>query len=314
MPRITFLTALLILSTLLVAGCGESDTRTPTTPTDDGPYPDMTFGGDATFDVLTWNVKNFPTFAADQPDYVADIVRALEPDLVAFQEISSRYVFDRMVEDLDGYDGFVCDSTSYNGQDLAWLWRVSTVTVDDHYDIYESEWNAFPRDPAVIELTYGGVPLTVINNHLKCCGDGEIEAQEDDEEHRRLEASNLLDAWVELNAPNDRVIILGDLNDKIDDSASRNVFAAFIDDPAHYRFADMSLAGTPASWSWKLQSHLDHILISDELFGDFEKTSSDVATIRVDLHLENAMSEYLGHVSDHFPVGLSLDLTPEPLP
>jgi endonuclease/exonuclease/phosphatase family metal-dependent hydrolase len=320
MTRYTFLASLLILSTLLVGGCGESDTRSPTIPSGDGPYPELSFGGDTTFDVLTWNVKNFPTIASDQSTYVADVIRSLEPDLVAFQEISSVYVFDQMVAGIAGYDGFVCDSTSYSGQDLAWIWRTSTVTVDDHYDIFESEWEAFPRDPAVMELTFRGVPITLINNHLKAFGDGEIVYEYDyvndrwDEEYRRLWASNLLDSWVELNAPNDRVIILGDLNDKIDDITSRNVFTTFIDDPDHYRFADMSLAGTPASYSWKLQSHLDHILISDELFGDFEKAGSAVATIRVDLHLENAMSEYQGHVSDHFPVGLSLDLTPEPLP
>jgi len=314
MTRITLLASLLILSALLVVGCGESDTRTPTTPSGDGPYPNLTFGGDTTFDVLTWNVKNFPSTASDQNVYVADIIRSLEPDLVAFQEISSVYVFDQMVAGIPGYDGFVCDSTSYSGQDLAWMWRTSTVTVDDHYDIYESQSGPFPRDPAVLEVTFGGVSMTLINNHFKCCGDGEIELSEGDEEYRRLEAVNLLDGWIEINAPGRRVIVLGDLNDKIDDSATRNVFTAFLDDPDHYRFADMSLAGTPASYSWKLQSHLDHILISDELFGDFEKAGSAVATIRVDQHLENAMSEYTGHVSDHFPVGLSLDLTPEPLP
>ena len=309
MSRSAILVLLMILLALCAGGCGTSETHLPPPPPVDGPYPDLSFGGDGTFELLTWNLKNYPTVAVDQPDYIADIIAALQPDVVAVQEINSAYVFDQMVAGIPGYDGQVCNSTSYSGQDLAWIWRTETVTVNSLYDIFEHDSSPFPRDPAVMDLTFGGVDLLVINNHLKCCGDGEITMSEDDEEYRRLEACTLLDGWVEINAPERRVIIVGDMNDKLNDMTSRNVFTPFLDDPDHYLFADMALATIPASYSWKLQSHLDHILLSDELFADFAKATSMVATIRVDLHMTNALSEYQGHVSDHFPVGVSLDLT-----
>lgn len=311
MSRSQILVLLMIFLALWAGGCGKSDTHLPPPPSDDGPYPDLSFGGDATFDVLTWNLKNFPEdLASDQPDYVADIITALQPDVVAFQEINVSSVFLQMVGTIEGYEGRVANSNSYNSQNLAWIWRTATVTVDNIYDIFERDSSPFPRDPSVMELTFGGVDLLVINNHLKCCGDGEIALVEDDEEYRRLLACTLLDGWVEINAPDRRVIIVGDMNDKLNDITSRNVFVPFLDDPDHYLFADMPLATIPASYSWKLQSHLDHILLSDELFADFAKATSTVETIRVDLHMENAMSEYQGHVSDHFPVGVSIDLTP----
>ncbi len=62
------------------------------------------------------------------------------------------------------------------------------------------------------------------------------------------------------------------------------------------------------NWSWRNSSHLDHILISNELFSSFEKAASDVQTLRIDQYLSGGYAEYQTHVSDHYPVGLRLDL------
>ena len=69
--------------------------------------------------------------------------------------------------------------------------------------------------------------------------------------------------------------VLGDFNDDISESNSNNVFLDFINDSNSYYFADMLIANGPsADWSFPTwPSHLDHILISNEFFDEFNGLS-----------------------------------------
>ena len=104
--------------------------------------------------------------------------------------------------------------------------------------------------------------------------------------------------------------MLGDLNDEIQESEAENVFWNFISQPELYLFADMEIAqGSYINWSYPgWPSHLDHILISDELFDEFEAASSQISTLKIDNYLTNGWSEYESNVSDHRPVALRLEL------
>ena len=42
--------------------------------------------------------------------------------------------------------------------------------------------------------------------------------------------------------PNEKVIILGDLNDLLTDDPVNNVFQMYLDDPTNFVFADMAIA------------------------------------------------------------------------
>ena len=56
--------------------------------------------------------------------------------------------------------------------------------------------------------------FTLINNHLKCCGDGNIDEDNYwDEEHRRRDANVMLDDYISTHFANVSVILVGDLND-----------------------------------------------------------------------------------------------------
>ena len=69
----------------------------------------------------------------------------------------------------------------------------------------------------------------MINNHFKCCGDGELDLNDtSDEEYRRLISNQLLEEYVNDTYPNKRVIILGDLNDSLTDDEEDNVFWKFL--------------------------------------------------------------------------------------
>jgi hypothetical protein len=129
-----------------------------------------------------------------------------------------------------------------------------------------------------------------------------------DNEARRLDACQKLDIYISDNFPDNEVILLGDLNDDITESESLNVFWSFINEPMEYSFSDMEIAdGSSVYWSYpSWPSHLDHILITNELFDEFILEDSDVHTLCVDDILDGGWSEFDDRVSDHRPVGLKL--------
>lgn len=266
------------------------------------PFDGTLLGGDDSLEIVTWNLQDFAKAGDATVSYVARAVEAMQPDIVALQEIEDATRFEALVAAADGWSGTRANSAAY-GVNLAFLYRSATVSVDAVYEILTDE-DALPRAPYVLECTFGGKPLTVINNHFKASGDGVIdETDEWDEEWRRLRSSRLLQDWVETNAPDERVVILGDLNDELDDAAANNVFQDFLDDGAGWRFTDLAIAlDGGALWSYPTwPSHLDHILITSELFAAAD--AAGAATWVVPLHDYLASWDiYDDMISDHLPV------------
>jgi endonuclease/exonuclease/phosphatase family metal-dependent hydrolase len=294
----------------LLAACGTSET-TAIDP-EDNRFADLAMDGADSFDIITWNLRYFATDVIDDNDprttpeieiaMAAEVIQGLGADLVAIQEIDSDNHFNSLLDQLPGWWGYQPDGYLH----LAYVWQDSTVSVDQVFEIYQSEWEAFPRDPLLLQISWRGHDLLVINNHLKCCGDGQIEdGDTDDEEYRRLLACQLLEEWISVERPDDPVILLGDLNDRLTDAASDNVFAPFLDRPESYVFTDMAIATGPrADWSYGPgSSHIDHILVTDELFAAWAAAGAECRTIRIDQVLAGDFDRQL---SDHLPVGLSL--------
>jgi len=77
----------------------------------------------------------------------------------------------------------------------------------------------------------------------------------------------------------------------------------------NYMFIDFPIAlGNPIDFSYpSWPSHLDHILISDELFADFSKPNSELSCIRIDDYM-SSWNAYDNNISDHRPVGLKLEV------
>ena len=271
---------------------------------------DITFGTDSTFEVVTWNIEWFPKNGVVTVNSVSEIIEALDADVLALQEIDDTTVCRHMINNLPGYALFM-DDDWFGG--LAYVYKTSSVNIQSIYKIYDTSpfWNAFPRSPLVMELTYMGEEIIVINNHFKCCGDGVlVVGNANDEEARRYQASTLLKQYIDTNFPSKRVIVTGDLNDILTDANSNNVFQMYLDDSTNYLFADELIAsGSASDWSFPgWPSHLDHLLITDELFNEFSNPISEVQTIRVDDFMSGGWSSYDYYISDHRPVGLKLKL------
>ena len=269
---------------------------------------DLHFGTDSTFEVVSWNIEWFPKNGQVTADSVQTIIQSLAADLYALQEIDDTTLLKQVVSTIPGY---ACHfkSTYYGG--LAYVYNTNTVQVNKKYEIYTSQpfWNTFPRSPQVLELTFNNEDYVIIDNHLKCCGDGILDLNDtSDEENRRLTAVNLLKTYIDSIFPNDKVIVVGDWNDILTDPTPNNIFNSFLND-TDYLFIDFPIAlGNSANFSYpSWPSHLDHILISDELFADFSKPNSELSCIRIDDYM-SSWSAYDSNISDHRPVGLKLEV------
>ena len=267
-------------------------------------FDELYFGTDDAFDIMTWNIEWFPKNGEITADYVSQIIEALDMDILAIQELDDTALFTQMLNNLIGYEGYF-ESTWFAG--LAYIYKTETIEINDIYEIYTTSpyWSPFPRSPMVMDMNFMGENYIIINNHFKCCGDGNLNLiDEYDEEMRRYIASNLLKDYIDDNFPDTNVIILGDLNDELTDLPNNNVFQMIIDDPENYFFTDIEIAeGNSSEWSFpNWPSHLDHILITNELFDNI----SYIEVIRIDDFMDGGFSEYDQNISDHRPVALKL--------
>ena len=294
------LLAVLVVLALGLGGCSRTDQVVIPGGSGD-PFAGVTFGDSATCDIITWNLHNFPASGTVTVDAVAAAVAAMRPDIAALQEVNGATSFQRVVAQLPGYAGYRAVGAP-GDQNLAYLYDTRTVAVDTIYELFPGDAydNPFPRRPLVLEGSWLGHDLVLVDNHLKCCGDGRLDTTSAwDEETRRWTAAGDLHDYIETHWPDRAVVLLGDLNDSLTDPPADNVFQVFLDDPAHYRFTDMTIAEGPATyWSWRSQSHLDHVLVTDELFAAVDTT--------VTLLLNRDFPTYYSDVSDHRPVGLRL--------
>ena len=252
------------------------------------------FGTESTLDIVTWNIEHFPKNNLTV-SYLAELINSMNVDIIAMQEIwgdGASDSFENLKTKLDGWDG------SRKSSGLAYLYK--TELIFNRLSEIE-ELNDILRTPYLLSINIDGENIFIINNHLRAnYNDGNWDEDE------RKEALGKLEEYINQFLPEENVILLGDLNDELNDSM--NVFQNFINDSTNYKFVDMDLAyGSKANWSYPgWPSHLDHILITNELFDEFDNEGSSVQTIRLEEYFDNGWTEYENYISDHRPVGLRL--------
>ena len=292
---------ILIIVLLIITACGKNTVLN----TPDIDPSSINFGTPQTLDVITWNLRTFPQ--GTDLEALKQIILALNVDVIAFQEIMDYTTFIDMASDIPNYNACIYSATdTYR---LAYLYDTRTVTVNNQYTIYENDSNPFPRPPYILDITWENDNYLIINNHLKAFGDNYIDENNNwDEEVRRRLACMNLDSYISTNLPNSKVIVLGDMNDQIAEPPEYNVFLNFINKSDEYYFVDMPIAVSPnynnVSYPNSF-SHIDHILITNELFADFEQGGSYCKTILAENWMLN-WNTYSSTISDHRPVGIRL--------
>jgi len=266
------------------------------------------FGSDSTLDVMTWNIEAFPKAGQNTMDSVRKIIEALDMDVVGVQEINDTNAFKAMMLTINGYAGYAKLNYLVG---LGFIYKTSSIQINAIYEIFNAPqyWNNFPRAPIVMDMNYMNERYILIVNHLKCCGDGFIDlGNTNDEENRRLESVILLKEYIDQNFPTLKTIVLGDLNDLITDQPNSNVFQPILNDPSNYAFADNAIALGPSSnWSYPTwPSHLDHFIITNELFYETQNNGSYVQTLKLESEFAAGWSSYEAIVSDHRPVAMKI--------
>jgi poly(A) polymerase len=241
------------------------------------------------------DIENFPKRDATTIARVAELINNMNVDLIALQEIDEPSALDALLEALPGWL-YKYQDVRY-GQEVGFLYKTSEITsISDLQMIYSNESSPFPRQPVLTTVTHSnGQEVTLINIHLKCCGGNENES-------RREQASILLKKYIDDNLATNKVILLGDFNGEINDANSE--FSNFIADDSNYKFADMEIAiGDYEYWSYPNfdpnGSHIDHILITDELFDEVNFVST--------MQLDECISSFDYYISDHRPILISLN-------
>lgn len=251
---------------------------------------------------------------------MADVVRALDADLVMLQEVADRDALARLaraVPDL-GYDvHFVEGRDTFTGQDVGLLARVpvdSVFRTDVRVPVGRTRRTYGVSKNLAARLTLGGVPVTLLGVHF-------LAVPPDPERKPRREAqAEVIRRLVETEAAAGRAVaVLGDFNDYDDatldraghrpitsvlatvkragppaDDDLRNVLA---DVPRRERFTshyDRNRDGTVDAVDEL--SAIDHILLAPALY----------ARLRA---VTYAQFYDPAVVSDHFPIVVTLDTT-----
>jgi len=256
-------------------------------------YPSLLVGGSSSLDLLTWNLEQFPSNGDTTANFISSIIDTLNMDLMVFQEIGSESAFNEIIEGSSRWENIFSNEGSYS---LAAIYNTQTVSIEESYKILEDDEYYFAyRPPQLIKIKWNNKEVVIINTHFKCC---------DGSEDRRREASALLDDYISTNHPNDKVIILGDLNDNLIDED--NVFEPF-NNASKYVFADYPLASACTSDNWSYPSypsHIDHILLSNEFSGyPFECNVQNI-----EYYYFNSFNDYKLYISDHRPVAIKIEL------
>lgn len=305
----------LILGILLVTGCQELDPDPDSGPVDVDLLEVPTFGQENMVEIITWNVENFPKFGITTISLMKTFINNFSADLYFFQEIENISALEDLIDELDDY-GLVIASGSHDSG-MVLVYRKEMISVDAVTEIAtENPFISYfaHRPPIELKCDWNNglkeISLTLVNVHLKCCGDGLLEmGNEDDEEFRRYGASQYLHDYVLNMTGQDNVIIAGDWNDILIEPEDENIFWPLLSDSSEFMFVDLEIAfGDSTAWSWPGWSssygaaHFDHIGINLNLFDEFEFNMSTVVTIHVEEYFRNGSEAYEMYLSDHRPV------------
>lgn len=269
------------------------------------------------FKFTTWNTEwlsctlNGPTNEDLQLTNVATVIKAMNSDVVALQEVgtSSTYTTINLLLQLLGseWGGEIVASGSDNcGQNQALIYKkskiqlVSAAYITDGGSSYD--WSS-GRYPVLysINLLVGGntVPVSLINIHAKAMSDATSYT-------RRRNASTALKTLLDGSTYNTKkIVLLGDYNDYLTGtqcsscSPAESPYKNFVDDMQNYK----SLTGGLYDTNYG-SPVIDNIIISNELIPNYILNS----TIR-EVQATQGIANYISTTSDHTPVSARFTIT-----
>ena len=256
------------------------------------------FGSNATLEVVSWNLRNFPSNGKQTVLDVLEIIRDLDVDLVAVQEIADTVAFRQLLDSLVDYRGIYSSDTYSNGyQKTGVIYRKSLLHLDSKTQLFVGDWYAFPRPPLKVHFTAiqdGEIfDFNLIVLHLKARGGTE-------NEDRRRDAIQKLHQYVIQqiqNGDDPDFFLAGDWNDELLDNETENVFLPFLNDTANFVILTLPLAQNGEyTYIGYYQSLIDHIILTRSIQQQYPEIVTEI------LKIDEIYSAYKDNVSDHRPV------------
>ena len=265
---------------------------------------------DLTFDVVTWNIEwfgssgNGPDDLDLQTNNVLTVIRTIDADLYALQEIANSNRFYALVDSLDEYSGFMAHYASQQ-QNTAYLFKTAVIDSLDSglltTNQQEFDW-AF-RLPLFFEFnaTVNGITRNIhsYNVHAKALAD-------QDSYNRRSDASATLKLYLDNNKAQENVIFIGDYNDFLTKSSFDDLespYSNFVNDPNYYPVTlSLENRGFTSYIAGQNRSMIDHITVTNDLIEDHINGAERVEN-------PSYIGSYISTTSDHVPVWSRFDFS-----
>lgn len=102
-------------------------------------------GNSSSFEIVTLNLQGFPKAGDKTIESVKDLIRSINPDVIALQELRSETEFNNLLMELEGWDGRFWPELN-DVWNLAYLFKTSEVEIDDSRTrvIFTDDVYAFP--------------------------------------------------------------------------------------------------------------------------------------------------------------------------
>lgn len=276
-----------------------------------------------------------PDSDAIQKDSVKAVIESIDPDIMAVQEISDEALFATMVSELEGYDYILSPATSYPNdpgvsQKVGFIYKTDVVSVTDTkvllesiHPYYNGGDTSFLTDyPSDADRFYasGRLPFlistTVTIDGTETAYDfvalharaNSSSAPQERYDMRKYDVEVLRDSLNQYYADN-KLALLGDYNDDVDETVADDVsstlstYEAFVADTTNFDIlTDVLSEQGLRSYAFQ-ENVIDHILVSNELAGNYIEQSAQV-------HYEFYDSDYTQTASDHFPVSVRMLVKP----
>lgn len=276
-------------------------------------------GDDDTLDIASWNIEFFgstsngPSNETLQRNNARDVIAGTDFDIWGLAEIVGTSQFNSLKSALPGYDGFLANDAvvtsgssfySASEQKVGILFKTSVATVLGARLILTQNNTEFAGRPPLevkLRVSMGGVTedIVVIVLHAKAFND--VTSFE-----RRQAASIALKSFIDATYPTQKVIVVGDFNDDVDQSITPgrpSPYQNFVSDSADYDFLTDVLSAAGESSTVSFDDMIDHHLGTNDMAADFIDGTAQV--YRVDQFI----SSYGSTTSDHFPVLSRYDLS-----
>jgi uncharacterized protein len=252
---------------------------------------------DKSLDIATWNIEwfgdtsNGPSDETLQFQNVKRAIETLDKDIYALQEISNVTVFNRLISELPGYNGLIAPISPT--QRMAYLYKTSTISVIQSGSVATTASWANGRFPFMIlvDATINGVTtrIRLVNFHAKAFSS-------ESDYNQRVSDANVLKQYADARNVTDKLIILGDYNDRIVSSTWNNATSpyAIFDNDSRYYIVTKPLEVAGAT-SYRSVSMIDHIMINEKLFENHIEGTQRVEDM-------GFITGFLSNTSDHYPV------------